>query len=409
MSDKKKRIIFAIIFIIVCIGIGYLLYRVFFYKEPETYLPDGTNIPGEQIGTELPTAGEIGEDITDYEMPEELPSSDYTPSLELEAEPEIVTKKIDSSVSNLTIDQNKDTINFYNENDGKFYRLKNDGTVVSMSDKVFYNVDAVTWAPTTNQAILEYPDGSNIYYNFDTNKQVTLPTYWEDFSFASQGDKIAAKSIALAPENRWLITSNPDGKNVSYVEHMGENANKVIVDWSPTRQFVALSTTGEPLGGDRQEVLFVGQNGENFPSIIVEGYGLDTKWSPTGEKLLYNIYSDRENYKPELWITDVGVDNMGANRTALEINTWVDKCTFADSRFLYCAIPQTLPTGSGFAPAVADYTPDNIYKIDLKTGIKTYISTGDDSYTVDSISVSPDQKTLYFTDKNQSGLLSINL
>ncbi len=409
MTEKKKRIIFAIIFIIICIGLGYLLYRVFFYKEPETYLPGETPISGEQLGTELPIAGEIGEDFTDYETSEGLPSSGYTPSPEFEPEPEIVTKKIDTPVSNITIDQNKNTVNFYNESDGKFYRFKDDGTIVAMSDKVFYNVDNVTWAPTTNQAILEYPDGSNIYYNFDTNKQVTLPNYWEDFSFASQGDKIAAKSIALAPENRWLITSNPDGKNVTYVEHMGENANKVIVDWSPTRQFVAMSTTGEPLGDDRQEVLFVGQNGENFPSIIVEGYGLDTKWSPTGDKLLYNIYSEREDYKPELWITDVGIDNMGANRTALQINTWADKCTFTDSRFLYCAVPQTLPIGSGFAPAVADSIPDNIYKIDLKTGIKTYIPTGDNDYTVDSISVSPDQKTLYFTSKNQSGLLSINL
>ena len=103
------------------------------------------------------------------------------------------------------------------------------------------------------------------------------------FFFSSQSDKIAAKSIGLAPENRWLITSDPDGKNVSYIEHMGENAHKVIVDWSPTRQFVAMSLTGEPLGEDRQQVLFIGQNNENFPSIIVEGYGLETKWSPTGD------------------------------------------------------------------------------------------------------------------------------
>lgn len=405
MSDKKKRIIFATIFILVCIGIGYLLYRVFFYRGEEQIIP-GETTTGEQITGELPTAGESTGITPSEEGEEYLPESGTSQTGTTPQD--IVTQTVSAPISNLTID-NSGAVKFYNESDGKFYRLKDDGTLVAMSDKIFYNVDTITWAPTVNQAILEYPDGSNIYYNFDTNKQVTLPAYWEDFSFANQSDQIAAKSIALAPENRWLVTSDPDGKNVTYVEHMGENANKVIVDWSPTRQFVALSTTGEPLGGDRQEVLFVGQNGENFPSIIVEGYGLGTKWSPTGDKLLYNIYSEREDFKPELWITDVGVDNMGANRTSLKLNTWADKCTFADSRFLYCAVPQTLSTGSGFAPAVADYTPDNIYKIDLKTGIQTYISTGNNNYTIDSISVSTDQKTLYFTDKNQNGLLSIEL
>lgn len=405
MSDTKKRIIFATIFVIVCIGIGYLLYRVFFYKEGEQTIP-GETTTEEQITGELPTAGESTGMIPSEETEGYLPESGIVETEIIP--PDVVTQTVDAPISNLKIDSSG-IVKFYNESDGKFYRLKDDGTIVTMSDKIFYNVDTITWAPTTNQAILEYPDGSNIYYNFDTNKQVTLPAYWEEFSFASQSDQIAAKSIALAPENRWLITSDPDGKNVTYVEHMGENANEVIVDWSPTRQFVALSTTGEPLGADRQEVLFVGQNGENFPSIIVEGYGLGTKWSPTGDKLLYNIYSEREDFKPELWITDVGVDNMGANRTYLKLNTWADKCTFTDSRFIYCAVPQTLPTGSGFAPAVADYTPDNIYKIDLKTGIQTNISTGDNNYTIETISLSADGKTLYFTDKNRNGLLSIKL
>lgn len=406
MTEKKKRLLIAIIFILICIILGYLLYRVFFYKKPvpTTTLPEDT-IPTSQIGEQLPTAGE-STGITPTEQFETLPESGqiYTEI----TTPDAVTRQIDSPVSGVKID-NSDNINFYNESDGKFYRVLKDGSIASMSDKIFYNISNINWAPTSDEAILEYPDGSNIYYNFNTNKQVTLPAYWEDFSFSNQSDKIAAKSIGLAPENRWLITSDPDGKNVSYVEHMGENAHKVIVDWSPTRQFVAMSLTGEPLGEDRQQVLFIGQNNENFPSIIVEGYGLETKWSPTGDKLLYSVYNANNDFKPELWITDTGVNNMGYNRTSLEINTWTNKCTFADSRFIYCAVPRTLPIGSGFAPSIADNIYDNIYKIDLKTGTKTEISTGNKNYTIDTISISADEKMLYFTDKNQTGLLTIKL
>jgi hypothetical protein len=40
---------------------------------------------------------------------------------------------------------------------------------------------------------------------------------------------------------------------------MGENESKVTVDWSPNRQFIALSRTGDALGADREEVLFIGK------------------------------------------------------------------------------------------------------------------------------------------------------
>ena len=59
----EKTPIIAIIFILICIILGYLLYRVFFIKPvPTTTLPEDT-IPTSQIGEQLPTAGE-STDIT---------------------------------------------------------------------------------------------------------------------------------------------------------------------------------------------------------------------------------------------------------------------------------------------------------------------------------------------------------
>lgn len=403
----KKRLLIAIIFTLICIGIGYLLYRVFFAKEKAA--PAATK-PGITAPGKLPTAGEGQITPTGDEVTTGLPTAPavkptITPGI---AVPAFQLKQaVDAPLAGAAKDA-LGSAKFYNQLDGKFYRLMPDGTVKEMSDQVFYDVQKITWSSVKNESIIEYPDGSNIYYNFDTKKQVTLPKHWEEFSFSSLGDKVAAKSMGLSTENRWLITSDPDGKNISLIEPLGENADKVIVDWSPNQQVVALSLTGEPLGDDRQEVLFVGLHKENFRSAIVEGRGLQTKWSPNGKRLLYNVYSARSDFKPELWAVNAEGEDIGTNRQLLNLNTWVDKCAFVDNRFAYCAVPTTVDTGAGFASALADSTPDKIYKIDLDSSIKTEL-TLKENHTIKDMFLGDNNKTLYFTDKNQIGLFSLSL
>jgi len=153
--------------------------------------------------------------------------------------------------------------------------------------------------------------------------------------------------------------------------------------------------------------LFVGLNGENFPAIVVEGRGLETKWSPTGNQLLYSVYSKRSDYKPELWISNAAPGTAGTERKLLNVNTWADKCTFTDDRYVYCGIPTTLATGAGFVPALADQTPDIIYKIDTQTGVKTELPI-EGTHVVGSMFVGDDGQSIYFTDKNQNGLFRVN-
>lgn len=405
----KKRIIFAIIFLLVTILFGYLLYRVFFAKKiiPTTTVPTVTT-PGIEG---FPTAEEGGGiTITTTTIPTGLPTAvtvPTTPTTRPTNQPEPAKIAVDSPISNATSDLTGES-KFYNQTDGKFYRLNKDGQVEAMSDKVFFNVQNVIWSPVKNESIMEYPDGSNIYYNFDTQKQASLPKHWENFSFSNLGDKIAAKSISLAPENRWLVTADPDGKNITAIEPLGDYQDQVIVDWSPNKQIVAFSTTGEPLGDDRQQVLLVGLHGENYQALVVEGRGFQPSWSKTGTKLLYSIYSARNDFKPELWVVNSSVDKIGTDRKLLGVNTWAEKCTFSDDRFVYCGVPVELRSGAGFVPKVADYTPDDIYKIDIQTGIKTIIPT-DNSHVIETIFLSEDGKTLYFTDKNKIGLFNIPL
>lgn len=404
-----KRIALAVLLLAVAGLMGYGLYY-FFVRTASlgpTTTPTGTDLPSGQLpgsstrptsttGTIVGPNGEI--------LPASGEIQSSTPSY---YQPTATSQLLSDSAKNPSL-SNAGDFRFYNANDGKFYRVMPDGRLEKLSDEVFYNAQKITWAKNKNQAIIEYPDSAKIVYNFDTKKQVTLPKHWEDFSFSNDGNQIAAKSLGLDPSNRWLITVNSDGTGAKLIEPMGENADKVIVNWSPNQQVAAFSQTGAPQGGERREVLFVGLNGENFKSTIVDGSGFLPQWSTTGKKLLYSVYSSRSDFKPELWIVDSQGDSIGNNRKLLQLNTWADKCTFGNDDTIYCAVPRDLPTGAGMSRGITTYNYDDLYKIDLKTGLKTPIAL-EGQYNINNIFYDTAENKVIFTDLNKTGVFESQL
>jgi len=396
-----KRIGLVILFIAVTIGFGYALYRIIFGppEAPPEVPTEVVNVPPEGLPSARPG-------VPPEIPPEVTPGLPEVPGVSQIADGGItrVTPVAAVPTSGATLSVTGD-MNYYNRADGKFYRLMPDGTIKSLSDKTFHNVDEMTFDPNGNQAILEYPDGSNILYDFVNDKQVTLPRHWEDFDFSPSGQKIAAKSIGIDPDNRFIVVSNPDGSAAMPIQELGKNADEVIVDWSPNNQILATATTGRKLGVDRHEVYFIGQYQENFRSLIVEGLNFQPKWSPNGQQLLYSSASNISNWKPSLWIVDASGDDIGLNRKMLNVETWAEKCTFQGTETLYCAVPQELPRGAGLQPRIANYTPDDIIKIDLVTGLQTTVAVPEGSHTIESMMIAPDGSKLYFTD-TRSGILN---
>lgn len=405
----KKRLVLIIIFLLVCLTLGTLMYFVFFKKTP-ILSPDGKTTTSQKKAGELPSAGDRKAGET-AKGSTNLPSTggQRAGTAQKAAKPKI---KVEQVVQNGVVSPSvagDGSVKFYNKQDGHFYKMNAAGKMELMTDQVFFNVQNVVWSPKDEKSIIEYPDGSNIYYNFNEKKQVTLPKHWESFSFQTDGVSIAAKSDGLSPENKWIVTSDPDGKNIKLIEHMGENGKKVDIKWSPNQQIIGTSLTGDVLGNDRQEVLFVGLHNENFRSMVVEGRGFQSSWSPKGDKMLYSVYSARSDFKPELWVVDAQPGTIGNERKLLGVNTWPEKCAYADDRTLYCGVPKNLPTGAGIAPAVAEETYDEFYKIDTQTGIKTQVNVENSGPVVDKMFLGEDGKTMYFTDKQRPGIFKVQV
>jgi len=408
---RYKKFFLVIGFLALVFLLGYLIWQLFF--RPTTITPTATTTPGEITG--LPSIGPGGEIGGEFTGTGNLPAGQNTGLNDNQGDQLNETATggltrtatlVKSPITNPTLSSDG-RVQYYDQSDGHFYKVNEQGEIVALSDKVFYNVDNIVWSPDKDRAVIEYPDGNKILYNFATKKQVTLPSHWQEFSFSPTSDKLVSESIGLDPENRWLTVSNDDGSKAIAIENIGTNADKVYPAWSPNNQVVALYTEG--IDFDRQEVFFVGLNGENFKSTIVEGRGLKTQWSTDGDRLLYSVYSSSDNLNPRLWVVDASGDAIGQNRRSLDLQTWATKCTFASDTEVYCAVPDSLERGAGLFPELADKTKDSLYKIDLNSGTQQLIAVPDGSYNISQIIVGSEQDYLYFTDKTTEQLYQIRL
>jgi hypothetical protein len=207
------------------------------------------------------------------------------------------------------------------------------------------------------------------------------------------------------------VTANYDGSGISFVEHLGNKSFDVDVDWSPAGEIVA--TYREGIDFERQEVYPIGQSGGNIKSLTTAGRGFESQWSPAGDYILYSVYNSDSGYRPTLWLADMGGDWTGSYNVSLGLNTWSDKCVFtADSRYIYCAVPEDLPELSGIFPELADDLTDILYRLDVVTGDRALIALPDADgagVNMQSLNLSSDGQILYFTDQISGELKSLIL
>jgi hypothetical protein len=409
MSDGMKRILFIAGFVVLIAGIGYGIYVVFFRGTAQLTQPQ----PGQNTtstGGALPSSGAAGvRGGNGTNGTGVLPNAEVVPGTETGNTQTNTSLIVESVAQQLSPTTDGSGARFYNAVDGKFYRALPDGRVISLSDAVFPNVDTVAWGNTSDQAILAFPDGSKIHYDFQTKAQTTLPSHWDDFNFSTDDKKIIAKSEAVSPESRYLVISDPNGKNPQAIQALGENGDKVHAAWTGNGQVVAYSETGEALGYDRQQIILLGKNNENFTGLVVEGRGFQPLWSPSGKNILYSVWTVDNNYKPDLWVSGGSPDNVNQNRVKLSVQTWANKCVWADDQTIFCAVPENLPRGAALQPDLFATLEDRIIKIDLKTGQKTDLGKPDGNPSIKNLVITKDATELMYTDASTGKLFAFKI
>jgi len=413
---SKNKPVLIIGFLILCIIIAGALYFLFF-KSTTPPIPD---IEEDGItGDALPISGERepGEgDVTtpDVQIPTgpEITRDDaFEPSTQVSdiARGDVtkITNLDGSKTDFIKIDSTGNKLLAYNKESGAFYKIDEEGNKVSLSGKTFKNVSDIAWAPESEKAILEFPDGSNVYYDFKNDKQVTLPKDWTEFGFNSTENQIAFKDMNSNVDKRFLGTSNPDGSNAKYIEYIGGEDHNVTVKWSPTNQIAATYATGS--NADYSKIYFIGQNKENFRSIDANGYNVEYDYTPTGSHIVYSAQNSLSGHKPVLYAVEASGDRIGYGHTNLKLQTWPDKCTFSNDTTMYCAVPKEMPDGAGWFPELTDNIGDNIYKVNIATGSVSFVAQPQYEYNIEQMQVSENGETLFFTDKFSQTLHKMQL
>jgi len=407
MNERTKRILLLISFILSAVLVALLIYWVFF-SGPGGY--EQVNINGTLVNVptgELPNINGVIVNINrNTNQVVSANTNAYLPVIDEIAQGGLtLTPKVkDDEADFATKSIDGEGLAYYNRLDGKFYRLDPETmTEYAMSDRQFYSVRDVQWSPTKDRAILDYPDGSKIMYDFTNETQYTLPSQFSEVDFSRDGRELTVKYLDPEDEsNNWLAVANADGTGLQAVEPLSDEADNFVVDTSPTGQIIGMYT--ESTGAEEQEIYMIGKYGENLKSVSVNGRGFESQWSTDGQRILYSAHSSQTDYKPNLWVVDASGESIGENKINLGINTTADKCTFSSASSVICAVPVNMPRGSGAFPELASSSPDVFYQIDLNSGQKSQIAiptNEDGSGTFQAYNIFTDDsgQYLYFTDR----------
>lgn len=415
MNEQTKKILLIAGFIITALIMAGLIFFIFFYPlfaPPAQPTPTPTPVTNINFLPPTPTPG-----LTPTPLITPTPVTGLTPTPAETADP-IVTGVANGGITsyqtletnqskNATMASNGQDLIYLDTETGYFFQVDEDGNKQFFSDKPFLNVDKVTWAPDTNKAVLEYPDGSNIIYDFQRDKSLTLPNHWEDFHFSNDSEQLVFKDMKLDKENRFLAISDTNGASYQQIELIGDSANFAYPTWSPNEAYVGFFS--QSIDANRAEVYPIGLNGENYTKLRVEGRDFRFIWSPSGNKMVYSVFNSRSDYNPLLWVVNTNTNNLATGRNNLGVQTWADKCVFASEDIIYCAVPEDLETGTGFSPDLADDIPDLIYKINIVTARKQLAAQPLFPTTIEQLFISSDSSYVYWLDKNTGQINKMNL
>ena len=404
-----KRLLIVVGFLLLVILMGWGIYFMFFNV--------GNDISGDVIvpGGGLPTIGTSGDsNLTGSGgLPDNSNISNQGQnkiSKIAQGGETLATALSENNARGVDISSDGNGINFYDREENKFYFVDENGNKNILSNKEFFGVQNVVWSNDKTSAIIEYPDGNKILYDFSNDKQISLNKNILDAEF-SQTNSIAYKYVTNNINDNWLMVTDENNSEVRAVQALGENSENVQIAWSPNNSVVALYA--KSIGPSKSEIFLIGLAEENFKSIEVEGSDFNGAWSPDGKRILYNITNSQNDYKPSLWIVNAQGDDIGRYNLNLGLTTWVDKCVFENSRTVFCAVPKSLTEGAGLFSELFLETDDLIYKIDLTTGrselIADPIFSEQDKFSISKLFVSKNSEELFFWDEVTEKIYSIKL
>lgn len=281
--------------------------------------------------------------------------------------------------------------------------------IKKVSSLVLKNLIKVLWSPGNKEKIIaifnEEGLAKKYLYNYKTGLSIGLNENIRWINWSPDGKKIVYQFRDSKTDTNTISVANPDGSNWKNI--FKTRVEDLIVDW-PAKDKVSIQT--RPSGLSQGFLYAINPDNGDFKKILSDFYGLNVKWSPRGDKILFNN-TDQNNGNLALSISDAN----GENIKKLDFSTIIEKCVWAqDNRTLFCAVPQNLSTNAVWPD---DYykgkvvVKDDFYQINIETDSKTKIINSDEtvSYDGQELFLSPKEDTLFFVNRRDGQLYVVKL
>lgn len=277
-----------------------------------------------------------------------------------------------------------------------------------ISSVTLNNLIKTVWSPDKTKVIGIFADNNKTkkyFYDYGKNQSSLLSDKIGYVAFSPDSKQIAYHFIDPINGQNNISVANPDGSNWKNI--FKTRLDNLIVDW-PSKEKISIR---QPASGLAQGFVYgLNSSTGDFNKILSDLFGLNIKWSPKADKILFSSTTDR-GQNPKLTLAD----GTGTNFKDLQLAGLVDKCVWSkDDRTIFCALPQELSANAIWPD---DYykglviLADDFYKINLETNAKTKImgSSEQVGYDAQDLFLSPKEDYLFFINRRDGLLYSLKL
>jgi Tol biopolymer transport system component len=273
--------------------------------------------------------------------------------------------------------------------------------------------EQVLWSPQRGRALLQLKlsDGRILWHYADLSTRTLVPLKGEmtRIVWNNLGDKILYQYIDTATGTKSLNIANPDGSEWKKLTDLGMQESFI----APVPQSAEVSFWGRPNALEVTAIETVNLTGDGRKTLLSGKFGADYLWSPDGSRVLVSTSGEKGGHGLTLGVMNAN----GGQFRDLSIPTLVSKVVWSsDGRTIYYALPGSLPDT---AVLPNDYfsqslpAKDTFWKMDIDTENskkERLVELKDVNQAFDStgLFLSPDEKVLFFTDRQKNRLYRID-
>ena len=282
------------------------------------------------------------------------------------------------------LSSDKLSVLYYGKDTGKLYSLKLDsGEESTVSDNSLPDLVSVFWSPTRKETIhLFNYSGEKVFkeYHLGNITGKKLDSNIQSVAFAPDGNLIAYYYFSEEGVGK-VVLSQPDGTYPKTI--FNARLKNVTLTW-PSKDMLSLKTD--------TDLFSLTLDGKKLNKLVDFAIALEEKWSPSGNKLLYSVFSnDPEDPATLLWLNNLITNEV----KQLEIPGSAYNCVWSiDDINVFCAIPNTA-------------SADDIYKINTVDG--SYVLAAEPFMILSELILSPLEDQVIFINAVDEKLYSIKL